>query len=377
MAALKILLFITILSSSLFSATVVTAKKAPSKISIVLAFNFGNQSEAVQQIMDGINFARQDLIKNGSPKIDLIKIDTGSTAMGTRKALIEFFEGSNKRNIHFVIAELNSAKALVASDYLETLKIPMITPLSTADEIVTGKKFSFSSTFSNSRQAKKLADFSRTRTDISTILVVKNSGQLYSATLADQFANNFDKNKIRLESFEFLSLSNKLNDLMSKIKDFKPDLVFLPLYSADVARILVKAQEHSLLSPIYVSGDSWTQYAKTFTNFIAGAKLEMFWSSHWNAKGKVATNFEKRYRRSFNRPFNVAPAAGYDSLTLAVNAIIHSRKNGWSTAQSMRSGPPYQGVTGTIEFDDKNRNKKQVFIESVADGKIISPKVRQ
>jgi ABC-type branched-subunit amino acid transport system substrate-binding protein len=75
--------------------------------------------------------------------------------------------------------------------------------------------------------------------------------------------------------------------------------------------------------------------------------------------GDVPEDFRKRFARHYGHDPNYAAAHAYDAASILVVAIRKAGLNRVRILDAVRGGSPWQGVTGTIEWDTLGQNRRE------------------
>ena len=94
-------------------------------------------------------------------------------------------------------------------------------------------------------------------------------------------------------------------------------------------------------------------------------------SGEWT--GKENAEFRKEYYKRYNMLPGMTASFSFDATNLLIGAIRLSGKNDRELIQNMVRGMIYEGVTGTISFDDKGNRKGDFSIMILKEGVPFKP----
>lgn len=253
------------------------------------------------------------------------------------------------------VGTLVSSDALVASKILEKAGIPFVAPTATHPNVTAGKKFVTRIPFNDYRQAGLLARLSVTDLKASKLAVVRNASTPYSDFLGKEFAAAAKKLApgVEIRDFPIFEEFTKFSDLVDKILQHKPDLLFVPLSQAQIASIYVALANRGATLTI-LSSDTVEKKPK-FLEMMApiSEDIHFIYPQHWNGRfdGPEATRYlslHKKYCGQYNA--SMTTMAAYDSIELVIRALKQNPSaRGKELVQLIRS-LPYHGMTGKIIY---------------------------
>jgi branched-chain amino acid transport system substrate-binding protein len=253
------------------------------------------------------------------------------------------------------VGTLVSADALVASKILETAGIPFIVPTATHPNVTAGKKFVTRIPFNDYRQASLLARLSVTDLRANKLAVVRNASTPYSDFLGKEFASVAKKLApgVEIQDYPIFEEFTKFNDLVDKILQHKPDLLFVPLSQAQIASIYVALANRGASLTI-LSSDTVEKTPK-FLEMMApiSEDIHFIYPKHWNGKfeGPEANRYlslHKKYCSQYEA--SMTTMAAYDAIELVIRALKQNPSaRGKELVQLIRS-IPYDGMTGKMVY---------------------------
>ncbi len=270
-----------------------------------------------------------------------------------------------------------SRYAIPASEIAESSETVLITPWSTNPKTTLDantnqpKKYVFRACFIDPFQGGVLAKFALEKLKAKKVAVLYDVASDYNKGIAEVFKANFEKLGGKIVAFETYTTNDKdFSAQLTKIKDAKPDVVFLPNYYSEVPLQVQQAKRLGLNVP-FIGSDSWgsDELLK-----LGGADMNgYYFSTHYSAENaapvakKFITDYEKAYGA---KPDDVA-ALTYDAFGLLFGAIKTSGKADREAIRAALSTlPSYKGVTGDMKFQADSRDPiKSAVILQVKDGK--------
>jgi len=313
-------------------------------------------------------------------QIKLIEIDNQSTAIGSYQAAKKAVE----MRVSAVVGPSWSSHAMVMAPVLQLAGIPMIGATTTAPRVTEVGNYIFRACYTNSSQAKALAQFATDDLSARTAAIMVIAGDEYSEDLAAVFQQSFRQlgGRVLLKESYLLS-SMDFSKQLKAIQEADPDLVFAPGFARDSGMILVQARNMGLTMP-FLGGDGWTaleQYP-----YIRDLKGENYYVSHWHptdespASKAFVSYIRKELGPEAMQHIDTGNPLAYDAMALIADAI---RRAGSSDPDAIRDALEqtvnFPGVTGNITFGGFRNPRKPIVILRISGKRVhfvkkISPR---
>jgi len=326
--------------------------------------------------LNGIRFGVKELNQKGGllgRPVALLEFDNKSTAIGSKMAA----KKAVKANVITAFGALWSSHSLAMAPVFQKAKIPMITPGSTYPQITLVGNYIFRTCFIDSFQGKILAKFVFQDLKMRTVGVLINANSKYSEGLAKSFIEYFKRHngKVLFEE-NYLEQTIDFSNLISKIKKFEPEILFLPDHIKDSGYIIKQTRDRKILTP-FIGGDGWSNDLYKITgDEITG----YFYSLHWyqDSPGEKSRKFVADYKQYFKK-FDDRDALSYDSVCLFADAVHRAGSFKPSEIRdALAATQNFNGVTGSITFNENGDPIKPAVILKFEKGtsvyvKTISP----
>ena len=247
---------------------IVLAPAAPAEngtLTLAAVFpTIGRYAASGQQCLRGARLAVEELNRAGGVggrRLRLAEYRTGSYFVDAREAASLAARDGALAIVGANSSELSRAIAEVA----EVAGITQITNVSTASDITwdpqTGedRPFVFRMCASDDVMGRLLAGFARETLGAKRAAVLYEVGRKYSQQLARSFSSSFADAPSGREVAEFfyLALETDFRPQLRRVKEFGPDVVFLPGSFTDATLVAVQAQTVALQAT-FVGGDAWS-----------------------------------------------------------------------------------------------------------------------
>lgn len=321
-------------------------------------------------LWEGAELAQDEINNSGGilgRKLVMIKEDDKlSVTKGTAIA----YKFADNLDMVAVIGTLNSYIAVTTAPVYEFAGMVMLTQGSSVVRLTSqGYKKVFRMIPSNRDVGARLADYARSKHYRRTLIYyVKNE---YGLDLANAFERR--ATEIGLEVTDRVSYLTGAADYklaMQHWKDFYSfDAIFLAGSLPEGAQIIRAAREIGIKVPIF-SGDGLDSpdLIRLGGTAVEGTTVVSFF--HPGAPEPSVLEFDKRFRRRFNRLPDTTAALGYDAVKLLAHAMTKAGTTvPEKVAQELHNTKGWQGVTGTHSFDDAgNVLDKPIVIQVVKNG---------
>ena len=297
----------------------------------------------------------------------------GIEVSGTRKKIELFIEDSASKpeqaataaqklvtysGVVAIVGPNSSSNALPAAEIAEKAGTVLITPWSTDPKTTldskTGlpKKFVFRACFTDTFEGKVLGGFARKELKANKAAVLYDVASDVLKTQAEIFKKSFEENGGAVVAFETYTKGDKdFSAQFTKIKNAKPDLIFLPSYYTDVPLQVQQARRLGIKVP-FLGSDAWSSEDLVK---MCGADCDgSYLLNHYSpgTTNPITQKFIAAYKSQFGgaTPDDVA-ALAYDAVKVLTDAIALAGKLDSVSVRNALSGiPAYPGVTGLIKY---------------------------
>mgnify|MGYP002624756342 CR=1 FL=1 len=230
-------------------------------------------------------------------------------------------------------------------------------------------------------QAAAMSEYAYNELGVRTAFVITNNTDEYTLALSKYFQEHFtemggtllSEGEVGSEYDDNTStdFSPIINQIMAL--DELPDAVFLGCFT-DEGPIILKQLREAGFDGICLSGDGLDDLSVAQ---IAGeASNNTYFSTHVNYADPSTDAFKEAYRAKYNEdPQNAFAAIAYDAAYLLKYAV-ENYANGDHSAAAMRDAmaqvTDFEGLTGTISYENGNVPNKTVFINEFKDGEAVN-----
>ena len=257
-----------------------------------------------------------------------------------------------------IVGPNSSSNALPAAEIAEKAGTVLMTPWSTDPKTTvdskTGqpKKFVFRACFTDTFEGKVLGGFARKELKADKVAILYDVASDVLKIQAEMFKKSFEENGGRIVALETYTKGDKdFSAQFTKIKNARPDLIFLPSYYTDVPLQVSQARRLGIKAP-FLGSDAWSSEDLVK---MCGADCDgSYLLNHYSpgTANPVTQKFIAAYKARFGgaTPDDVA-ALAYDAVRVLVDAVaLAGRLESAAVRDALSRIPAHPGVTGVIKY---------------------------
>lgn len=326
----------------------------------------GQTSSFGQSTKNGIELAVEEINKGGGingKQIQLVIEDDQGRPEQAKTVVSKLI---NQDKVVAVLGEVASTNSLAAAPVAQEAKIPMITPSSTNPKVTEVGDYISRVCFIDPFQGSTMAKFAATTLKAKTAAILGDVNSDYSKGLTQFFEEEFTKQGGKVLAKEaYTQTDPDFKGQLTKIRELKPDVIYVPGYYGQVGIIAKQARELGMNQPL-LGGDGWD--SPELWKLGGAALKDTYISNHYSADNPAPEiqNFVKAYQAKFNVVPDSLAALAYDAAKVLADAI--KRAGGTDSAKlkdAINATKNFAGVTGTITLDDKRNAVKPAVVLSL------------
>ena len=284
-----------------------------------------------------------------------------------------------KKHFDVAIGTTLSSQALIVSKILDKNGVPFIAPLATHPDVVQGKKFSMRLPFNDELQGRMLARFTHSALPaIKSVLVIENESLPYSTFLSQKYEIQIKLliPGIKVTKLKYIDGQFRKEDVVKAYSENQADVVFVPLYSLDVAGTYSALASVIKKNTLLLSSDT-VGAGDTFYNAMGPEnKLLKFDFVQHNPKefsGSHAQKFKVLHLEKCGKyDLTMNSAAGFDLADSTLTALFS--KGYGSNATSFKKiylDGAYDGTLGKLRFGKDGEPQKPIHIYTIQNRAVI------
>ena len=256
-----------------------------------------------------------------------------------------------------------------AAPIFENAKIPMIAAYALHPDITRGGDYVFRQSFVGTAQGKAGGYVATELLKAKTVAIL-NVDNDFGTTLADSFTQFIESKGAKVVSRDkFTMVEKEFNPVLTKIKQLKPDLIYMPTYSGTGAQIARQAKELNLGIPMLGTEgiDSTMEFLKVSGPTADGIIITT--NLNRDSKSKATQEFIKDYTAMAGHAPDMVAASTYDCFMVLAESM---RKNG-TEPDKIKDGiykiKDFEAATGLIKgYNKLGEVTKNVQVQIVKNG---------
>lgn len=325
----------------------------------------GATSSFGQSTKNGVELAVEEINAaggvNGKKMVIISEDDQGRPEQA--KTVVSKLISQDK--VEALLGEVASTNSLAAAPVAQEGKIPMITPSSTNPKVTEVGDYISRVCFIDPFQGAVMAKFSANTLKAKTAAIFGDVNSDYSKGLTQFFKEEFTKLGGKIVAEEAYTQNDPdFKGQLTKIRDLKPDVIYIPGYYSQVGIIAKQARELGMNMPL-LGGDGWD--SPELWKLGGAALKNSYISNHYSADNPAPEiqNFVKAYKAKFNVVPDSLAALAYDAAKVLADAIKRAGgTEGSKLKDAINATKDFPGVTGKITLDGKrNAVKPAVVLE--------------
>jgi branched-chain amino acid transport system substrate-binding protein len=316
---------------------------------------------------EGIALAAEQVNAAGGVKGHAVTVLYEDDKSSAQEASNKVRELIDRDGVVALLGEVASSRSMAGGLIANTKHVPMVTPSSTANEVTRDRAYVFRTCFTNTQQGDAAARYAHDgmKSHAAAILYVAQDN--YSSGLAQTFRESFLRlgGTIAIEK-GYPKGETNFTTYLGDVKAAAPDVVFVPVYYADMVQIARQAQPVGLASSLFVGGDAWDS-----ADLLEGAGAELegaHFVDHFapDVPSANAAAFLTAFRAKFGHEPGSLTAQGYDAARLLFDAMGRAKTTSPDAIKdALAATKDYAGATGTLTIDAHHDAIKPVVVVGI------------
>ena len=342
------------------------------RIGALLPLSGANRQYGMK-MLEGIRFAVDELNHGRGAKgkpIELQTFDTTSTPEGAARAV----ESAAAANVAGVIAGYDTTEVSAELPLFETLRLPAVIPLATADDHVGANRFVFRNMYTDSQQAETIAAYLWywRKVMFIGIMVDISPNEEYSRNIASAVAHHFKAlggEVTQVAEFRGNDYEKQLREIMTHA----PRAIVLPV-DAERAAAMIKLLRKLGYKGIICGPDSWdeVQLEHGLAGLEAPGDCVYIGTFSNESQRREYKKFHQAYLARHFRAPGSCEILSYDAVKLLVIGLggaadINTFRKNWL---SIRQHSGAAAVYTMLRHGDIDRT---MYIKSIAPPNVANP----
>lgn len=335
-----------------------------------VCFCTGPAPQYGEYCQQGLDMALEDVAKEGwikGRKIEVIREDCQAQPKLGIAGLTKLI------NIHRVPAFITygSSIVLALAPIAEANKVVLLNTMAVSEKIRHAGDFTFSNIAGSEIEVVQAAEFAfkDLKAKKAAILFVNNEFGLSGKNVFTQVFMKLGGTVPAAEAHEIGATDYRTQ--LTKIRAGSPDLIYMYSHDKEVGHALKQAKQLGIKTPWLVFSGS----SAPVTFEIGGPALEGVIMPQWpfdpvggSAKMK---EFAKRYQEKYGKSPIIYVATCYDGYRLLAEALRSGATSGPEIRDFLYKVKNYEGISGTINFDQDGQVLWAARFMVVRDGKLV------
>ena len=353
-----------------------TAEPEIIKIGIVCP-QTGQDKQSGTHLLDGYKMATREVnekLKKEGKKIELVVKDDFSNSETAKKITKELVEDED---ILCILGSYSSGSTLPMSEICRDNKVPLICASGTIEDITSqGNQWVFRIAAPSSEYSKAIIDFLMDHYPVKTIAI------MHTETLFSRKTGNYVKSYAQEKGIEVLITEEygkgmiSFKPLLEKIKEKKPDLLYMIAYTEDAPLLMKNSHEVDLNPKVYAgAGVGFTQ--PELLSFGGEDAEYALIVTQWSKEGRIpgSREFAEKYEEKFKKEATYHSALSYVSLMVFADALERTKSLTREDIRNAIKETNIYSIMGRIRFQDygkyTNQNKHDVVLMQVQNGEFV------
>jgi branched-chain amino acid transport system substrate-binding protein len=325
----------------------------------------------------GADIAVEELNAAGGVNGGEVSYVSGDDLGDPKEAVLVAQKYIDDPEILFVNGHMFSGATLAAGPKYEEIGLPMISPSATNPDISTLGDFIWRICMTDAVQGEGLANYTFNDLGFSKVAIMYDDGD-YGRGLADTYEAAFIAAGGEVVGREQYTAGDaEFKAQLTKIKEAGPELIFLSGYYPEGSKIVQQASELGM-QVTFLGSDGYAsdELATLGGSAVEGMLVSTFFD--YSKDDPAVQQFVEAYRAQFNgaNPDWFA-ASAYDVVMLVAEAATQAGSNDRAAINEMLGTMgSYEGITGTITFDENGDVLKPLNIVVVKDGALATAEIQ-
>ena len=301
-----------------------------------------------------------------------IETTLGDTKCDAQEAANVGNKAITQDKVNYILGAVCSSASIPISEIANPAGVVQISPTSTNPQVTinedgSNKEYIFRACFLDPFQGEVNAAFAIRDLGAQTAAVLYDVGNDYVKGLAEYYKASFEEMGGEVPIFEaYTKDDTDFAALLTKVANAEVDVLFLPDYYNKVNVIAKQAREKGVTA-IMQGGDGWDSPDLDLEAVDGG-----YHSNHYSPADPrpLVQNFVANYTATYGAPPDALAALAYDAARVLLQAISEAGVDDPAVVRDALQNIEYEGVAGSIVFNEFGDPQKTAAINHVTGGKI-------
>jgi branched-chain amino acid transport system substrate-binding protein len=274
--------------------------------------------------------------------------------------------------VKYILGAVCSSSSIPISEIANPAGVVQISPTSTNPQVTinedgSNKEYIFRACFLDPFQGEVNAAFAIRDLGAQKAAVLYDVGNDYVKGLAEYYKASFEEMGGEVPVFEaYVKDDTDFAALLTKVANAEVDVLFLPDYYNKVNVIAKQAKEKGITA-VMQGGDGWDSPDLDEEAVDGG-----YHSNHYSPADPrpIVQNFVANYTATYGAPPDALAALAYDAARVLLQAISEAGVDDSAAVRDALQNIEYEGVAGSIVFNEFGDPQKTAAINHVTGGKV-------
>lgn len=322
-----------------------------------------------QSIQKGVELAFENLVQEESQfQYGLSVVDSESDPDRSATLVKQLYSDGATA----VIGGVTTAEALKAVPVADEYDRLLLSPSASTPELTGISKHFYRVFVSDAREGTTMANFATQKLKVSSAVILAKE-DAYAQGNREVFESNFvlQGGEI-LDKILFPAVGGDFSGLIERVMTLQPDAVYLAAYADDIAEMIAELRRQKYGG--YILSTSAFAAPEVIERVGQAAEGVFLTQAGFDTKSDqpLIKDFVEAFREKYGLTPDLYAAHGYDSVLVLAAAI---RESGGEFASELWSGMralrDFQGVTGTLQFDERGDVQKYPRVFVVNEGRLV------
>ncbi len=332
----------------------------------------GPEAPIGEDVANGVKLALEDLKARGVDVDVVWEDDTGKPQVGI--SAVEKL--ATRDHVAGIVGAYTSAVTSAVARQSERYQVPLVNPVASKEEITRqGYRWVFRVSATTGDYASILLDMALALGKPGTIAIL-NENTDFGISGGKSARAYAERKGLRVVFEEAYSKgSPDYRSTLVKVKEVRPDLVFMVSYVADAILLMRQSREIGLSPMAFLgagAGFANVQFARE-----SAISNGIFSSTQWTpaAPWPGTQELAQRYQRRFGKVATYHAATAYAATTILAQAAAQANGDRKATRDLLAAGR-WETIDGPVRFETfdgyTNQNRHQMLVEQVQDGRYVT-----
>lgn len=275
----------------------------------------------------------------------------------------------NEDKVVALVGDVTSTPSIAVAQRAKEDNLPMITPTGTAAPITLQGPNVFRVCFIDPDQGNMMASYAAEKMGVTRAAVITNAADDYSVGLSDAFKSTAGEVGIEIVASEtYNSEDVDFKTQLTKISQAQPEILYAPDYYGVNILVVQQAKQVGLNVPV-LGGDGYDGILNVTADNNPGEADGVIFTNHivYSDPAEDIQAFYASYTEKYDEDPISFSALGYDAVRMMAQAIENAGSTDSQAIIDELNKITYDGITGTISFDENGDPIKEISIVTVED----------